>query len=81
MTDSEEDPKDWEWPEEVPPERLQRKWETEESHEKPAVACPSCKKRVPADSFQCLYCGGQIFYDSGLLGKILKWIRSLGRDS
>ncbi len=77
MIHDEEDPKDWEGRDEVPPEKLQKKWDRDEYEEKPAVECPSCKKRVPADSFKCLYYGSQVFQDSGLLGKILKWIRSL----
>lgn len=71
----EDDPKDWETRDEVPPERLQKKWDREEFSELPAVVCFSCKKRVPADSFRCIYCGAGVFKDSGLLGKILKWIR------
>ncbi len=73
---SEDDPKDWEIPEEGEvPERLQKKWDEEEYKEQPAVTCPACKKRVSADSFRCLYCGERVFKDSGLLGKILKWFR------
>ncbi len=68
---------DWEEQDEIPPEKLQKQWEKEEYEEKPAVPCPSCHKRLPASSFKCLYCGGQVFHDSGLLGKIMKWIRKL----
>lgn len=74
-----EESNDWEEEEEVPPEKLQKKWEREDYEEPPAVECPSCKKRVPASTFKCLYCGEQVFHDSGLLGKILKWLRGIGR--
>lgn len=67
--------KDWEIPDEIPPERLQKKWESEEMEEKPAVTCKACQKRVPASIFKCIYCGAQVFQDSGILGKILKWFR------
>jgi hypothetical protein len=71
----EEDFPDWENHEEIPPEKLQKKWDSEEMEEKPAVTCSSCKKRVPASSFKCIYCGNQVFKDSGLLGTLLKWFR------
>ncbi len=70
-----EDIPEWEMPEEEAPEKLRKKWDSEELEEKPAVTCPACKKRVPADSFRCIYCGERVFKDSGLLGKILKWVR------
>ena len=70
-----EEPKDWENADEIPPERLQKKWDREEYEELPAVLCSSCKKHVPAGTFRCIYCGAQVFKDSGLLGKLFKWIR------
>ncbi len=73
----EDEPKDWENQDEVPAERLQRKWDSEEMEEKPAVTCPGCQKRVPASILRCIYCGHRVFHDSGLLGKILKWVRGL----
>jgi hypothetical protein len=75
MAWNEDDPKDWELNEETPPDKLQKKWEHDDYEERPAVVCPSCKKRVPADSFRCLYCSTRVFHDSGLLGRILKWIK------
>ena len=77
MTPIDEDPKDWEQNDEVPPEKLQKQWDRDEMDEMPAVEWPSCKKQVPASSFKCVYCGDQIFFDSGLLGKIMRWIRKL----
>ncbi len=71
------EPKDWENLEEIPPEKLQKKWDREESAESPAVTCPECGKRVPATSFQCLYCGFRIFQDSGLLGMIRKVLKKI----
>ncbi len=73
-----EEPKDWEDQDEVPPEKLQKKWDRDEYEERPAVICPACKKRVPADTFRCLYCNAQVFKDSGVLGRILKWFRGGG---
>ncbi len=75
MMNPQDDPKDWEDNEEIPPDRLQKKWDRDEYEELPPVQCPACKKRVPADTFRCLYCGQRVFKDSGLLGRILKWFR------
>lgn len=75
MSDNNEEPKDWENEEELAPEKLQKKWDREEYEEKAAVECSFCHKKVPASCFKCLYCGTQVFHDSGLLGKILKWIK------
>ena len=72
--DDEEEPKDWEIEEESPPEKLRKKWDKDDLLEK-MVECPACKKRQPQRSLNCLFCGARIFEDSGLLGKILKWIR------
>ncbi len=73
--EDEDEPKDWEMEEEEPPERLKRKWEEEEQKELKADFCRSCHQALPGDAFQCFYCGTQVFRDSGLLGKILKWLR------
>lgn len=77
MNLNEDDPKDWEpAPDEVPPDSLQKKWDKEEEIVRPsALVCPTCKSYVPSDSFRCLHCGGQVFKNSGLLGKIMSWIQ------
>lgn len=69
----EDEPKDWEIDEEEPPEKLKRKWDQEERVEHRAIPCPKCAKLVPEDSLACLFCGAQVFRDSGFLGKILRW--------
>ncbi|MFA6599477.1 MAG: hypothetical protein WC352_06545 [Candidatus Omnitrophota bacterium] len=72
---SDEEPKDWEIREEEVPEKLQARWDREEAGGKGSVCCPACGREVPGDTFSCLYCGERVFEDSGLLGKILKWLR------
>lgn len=73
---SEDEPKDWEpVPDEIPPDKLQKKWDGEEYAAQPAVVCSSCKINLPPDSFRCLHCGARVFKDSGLLGKIISWIQ------
>lgn len=74
-----DEPKDWEESSETPPDKLRRKWDKEESEEPAAIPCPFCKKRVPGSSFFCMYCGNRIFEDSGILGRILMWVRRLFR--
>lgn len=69
---------DWEKPEdENPPENLKRKWIEREYFGKKFVECPHCKKQVPSETIDCVLCGKQIYYDSGLLGNILKWFKGL----
>ena len=63
--------------EEVPPDRLRDKWFREELSFKETVECPACKKELPRDTITCLYCGAQVFYDSGPLGRLLKWIKRI----
>lgn len=59
--------------EEIAPESLQKKWEKEEFQEefsgKDFISCPHCKQPIEKKSFSCLYCGGRIFVNSGLLGR------------
>ncbi len=75
---NEDDPKDWEEPkEEVPSENLKRKWIEREYFGKETVRCPRCEKFVPAENLTCLFCGETLSYDTGALGKILKWIKGL----
>ena len=69
-----QDPKDWEVNDETPPEKLRRKWEKEDRAERRAIPCRRCKKLVPEDSLTCLFCGAEVFRDSGFLRKLLKWI-------
>jgi len=66
-------------PEEEEPERLRKKWESEELEEqlsgKRMKTCPHCGESVERKSFFCLYCGERVFEESGLLGRLGKWIR------
>ncbi len=48
MLNDDQGPHDWEMKDEVPPERLQKKWEREEASGSGTVVCPSCKKETPA---------------------------------
>jgi len=73
MTD--EEPKDWEIEDEEPAPKLRKKWDEEEEKELKASQCPQCDKVLRGDAFQCMYCGAQVFQDSGLLGKIMKWLK------
>lgn len=80
MTNDNDDPKDWEeMEEENPPENLRRKWIEREYFGKETVVCPSCQKHVPSECIDCIFCGKQVYFDSGLLGKILKWFKDLFR--
>ncbi|OGW72553.1 MAG: hypothetical protein A2Y02_02490 [Omnitrophica bacterium GWA2_52_12] len=75
-----DDPKDWEPVEEVEaPEKLRRKWIEREYFGPETVACPVCQKHVPAETVACLFCGAQMDYDSGPLGKMLRWFKGLFR--
>ena len=73
----EDDPESWEEKEEVPPGKLQDKWFREELSFKETVSCPACGKELPRETVTCLFCGAQVFYDSGPLGKIIKWLKKL----
>lgn len=75
MIHENEDEADWEGGEENPPENLKRKWVEREYFGKEMVPCPACKKFVPAENLTCLFCGVPTDLDTGLLGKILKWIK------
>lgn len=78
MPNEDGEPKDWDAAEEeTPQENLKRKWVEREYFGKKTVDCPSCRKEVPAESLSCLFCGARIFHDSGLLGKILKWVKKI----
>ena len=63
--------------EEIPPGRLQDKWFRRELSFKETVECPACKKELPRDTVTCLFCGARVFYDSGLLGRLMKWLKKL----
>lgn len=75
MVDENDGPKDWEVKDEDPPEELKRKWVEREHFGKRTVECPACKKAVPSESVSCLFCGAGIPHDTGLLGKVLRWLK------
>ncbi len=77
MFENDDELKDWEVKDEVPPKRLEDKWFKESLSFKETVACPSCKKELPRESMTCVFCGADVFYDSGLLGNILKWFKNI----
>ncbi len=74
---NEEEPKDWEREEENPPENLKRKWVEREYFGRETSQCRACKKFVPSENLTCLFCGSALHFDSGVLGKILRWLKSL----
>ncbi len=77
-SDNEDDElEDWQFEEENPPDKLQKKWDREEIIPPAPMVCPSCGKQVPGDSLTCLFCDAQVLKDSGFLGKILAWLKSL----
>lgn len=57
MFDKDEGPHDWEMKDEEPPEKLQKKWEREETRGPQGVVCPSCKKETPDENRACIFCG------------------------
>lgn len=65
-------------PDEEVPESLKKKWEREdferEVEEKSFRPCEHCSKLIEPGSFSCIYCGERVFWDSGLLGGIMKTI-------
>lgn len=73
MLDDEE-LKDWEMEDEKPPEKLRHKWDQEDLRGRKAIECSRCKKHVPEDSLTCIFCGAEVFRDSGFLRRLLKWI-------
>lgn len=75
--EEEDDLKEWEGEEEMPPGRLKDKWFREELSFKETVICPACGKELPRETVTCLFCGAQVFYDSGLLGKIIEALKKL----
>ncbi|OGW82007.1 MAG: hypothetical protein A3G33_04475 [Omnitrophica bacterium RIFCSPLOWO2_12_FULL_44_17] len=70
-----EEPKDWEVRDEEVPDKLEKKWTTDENQARQSTFCPKCKQILPGNTYRCHSCGAQIDYDSGLLGKILKWLK------
>ena len=67
-----------ETPDEEIPDKLKKKWEKEdfenEVREKTFKLCPHCAKLIEPEAFSCIYCGERVFWDSGLLGGIMKTI-------
>ncbi len=77
LNEDDDEAKDWEIEDENPPENLKRKWIVREYFGKKTVICSSCKKSVPSEGISCILCGAQIYQDSGVLGKILKWVKGI----
>lgn len=65
-------------PDEEIPDKLRKKWDEEdlesETQEKTFKPCPHCSKFIEPKTFTCIYCGERVFWDSGLLGGIMKTI-------
>ena len=71
---------DWEVKDEEPPERLQKKWEQEETGERRKVVCRSCKREISSGDLTCIFCGAEIFEENAL-DRFLSWIKRLFRKS
>ena len=80
MFDNDE-PKDWEIQEEIPPDKLKHKCAQEDWEGAPPVVCPVCKKTLSADVLTCLFCGAEVVQGkSGFLMKFLAWIKGSSRS-
>jgi hypothetical protein len=73
----EEGPKDWEIRDEEPPERLQKKWDKEETERPRMAVCPSCKKETSAQNLTCIFCGTEVFKSGGPFRRFFVWIKHL----
>ena len=61
--------------EEQEPEALKRKWDAEDASNCAPQICKSCGHEVAGDAFFCLFCGERVFEKSGLLGKIVFFMK------
>lgn len=84
--DASENPKDWELNEEIPPERMRRKWEEEEIEGFSPVLCFHCERAVRTDSLLCPFCGETLSQRkrrpsrlNTLVRRILNFFRRRGR--
>ena len=80
VSEEEREPEEWEEeniPEEDAPENLKRKWAVEDHFQREAVPCPSCGKLVSPSILTCIYCGKAVCEDTGFLGKLVKWFKSI----
>ncbi|MFH0985348.1 MAG: hypothetical protein V1882_07405 [Candidatus Omnitrophota bacterium] len=79
MNEDEELP-DWEVKDEEPPERLQKKWEQEETGGHRTVLCRACKKETSSGNLTCVFCGSEIFEENAL-DRLLNSIKRFFRKS
>ena len=77
MFEDDDEPKEWEIKDEIPPKELEDKWFKESLSFRETVTCPSCAKELLLETLTCLFCGAKVFYDSGLLGKLMKWMQTI----
>jgi len=82
--DESETPRDWENPEETPPEHLRHRWETREREGFLPRLCFYCEREVRTDSLLCPYCGESLLASRRLPGnswwqQLLQRWRSLWR--
>lgn len=78
FNDEDDELKDWEMKEEVPSEKLKRKWAHEDWEGVPPIVCPSCKKEISADVLSCVFCGAQVLdRKSGFLTRFLFLFKSI----
>ncbi len=81
MFDDNEGPKDWELKDEEPPQRLQKKWDREETAEPKLIVCSSCKKEAPAKNLTCIFCGAALSHESGPVTYFLSRFKRLFKRS
>jgi hypothetical protein len=86
MLQDDEGPQDWEIKEEMPPERLQKKWAREEVAGPGRVRCGVCEKETPAENLTCIFCGADLNFENGgtaisqggcPLRCLLSWVKRL----
>lgn len=63
--------------EEIIPEKLREKWDNQADKHLSYILCPLCHKQILEESLSCLYCHGLIPRETGLLGKMLLWVKRL----
>ncbi len=77
MLYEDEGPKDWEVKDEEPPERLQKKWEREETKGPRTVVCSSCKQETPVENLTCVFCSTVLSQGICPVRCFLTWVKRL----
>lgn len=80
ITNDDDELPDWEVKDEEPPERLQKKWDREETGGHRTVVCGACKKETSSENLTCIFCGAEIF-EENVFDRLRGWIQRLFRKS